>query len=350
MALKSYGVLKGRPVNRQTGSGSNPHYQVHVVDNTTDYRIAVNVKSQLAPSDVEYLVVSHFQHPVLNQLKELQPGWKNLPREPGGMALDFIRSNLFDPRDMVPLPASVVGPDNDLNEKIDHYIQRALADEDAMLYAFGERWGPEPGLKDKIFGFLPGNGVHDIHMNQANASDFRKDDGVYQDGGLLLHFPDQNQWVAIFLKFQSQTWHSDDQTGHRIEGGVSGPPGDQPNPPDPFEPGGLPTPEAPDGALRIVAALVNPARSPEVETVTLLNLTAQDVNLAGWKLLDRDKHAMPLSGTIKAGETLRVTLAAPVVLPNKGGIITLLNADGLRVDGVSYTKAEASTPGYSLKF
>jgi len=350
MPLQHYGVLKGRPINRQLGSNQNSHYQVHVVDDTTDYRIAINVKSQLAPSEVEYVVDAHFDHPLLQHLDELPVGWSPLASRPAGAALDFIRGNLFDPREMVPLPLSINGPDNDLNDKIDQHIQRAMSDENALLYAFGERWGPEPGKKDKIFGFLPGNGVHDIHMNQANAADFRKDDGVYQDGGLLLHFPDQRQWVAIFLKFQSQTWHSDDQTGHRIEGGVSGPPGDQPNPPDPFEPGGLPTPEAPDGALRIVAALVNPVRSPEVETVTLLNLTAQDVDLAGWKLLDRDKHAMPLSGTIKAGETLRVTLAAPVVLPNKGGIITLLNADGLRVDGVSYTKAEASNPGYSLKF
>jgi len=350
MPLHQYGVLKGRPINRQLGSNQNAHYQVHVIDDTTDYRIAINVKSQLAPSEVEYLVEANFQHPVLAQLEALPVGWNQLQSKPGGPALDFIRSNLFDPRKMVPLPLSIAGPDNDLNDKIDQHIQRAMSDENAVLYAFGERWGPEAGKKDKIFGFLPGNGVHDIHMNQANAPDFKQDDGVYQDGGLLLHFPDQQQWVGIFLKFQSQTWHSDDQTGHRIAGDVSGPPSDNPNPPNPFEPGATPTPEAPDGAVRIVAALVNPVKSPEIETVTLLNATAQAVDLAGWKLLDRDKHAMPLQGAIAAGEALRVTLVPPVVLPNKGGIITLLNADGLRVDGVSYTKAQAANPGYSVTF
>ena len=352
MSLKNYGVLKGRPVNRQTGSGSNPHYQVHVVDNTTDYRIAVNVKSQLAPSDVEYLVVSHFQHPVLSVLQDLPPGWKKLPREPGGMALDFIRSNLFAPRDMVPLPANVSGPDNDLNEKIDQYIQRAMSDEDAMLYAFGERWGPEAGLKDKIFGFLPGNGVHDIHMNQANSGTFVQDDGIYQDGALLLHFPAQNQWVGIFLKFQSQGWHSDDHTGHIIKVPTSGPPSDNtPDSPDTPSPSdGQPTPNMPDGAVRIVAARVNDTASPEVETVTLLNVTSRTIDLTNWRLLDRDKHAMPLSGALAAGDTLRVTLIPPVTLPNKGGLITLINADGLRVDGVSYTKEQAGHPGFSVKF
>ena len=28
-------------------------------------------------------------------------------------------------------------------------MQRAIAGEDALVYAFGERWGPEPGTKDK---------------------------------------------------------------------------------------------------------------------------------------------------------------------------------------------------------
>lgn len=350
MPLKNYGVLKGRPIGRVLGTGQNPHFQIHVVDDTTDYRIAVNVMSALSPSELEYLIDSNFKHPFLDQLDGLASGWHALPPKPGGPALDFIRTNLFDPRRLVALPFNVPGPDNDLNEKIDHYIQRALADEAAAIYAFGERWGPEQGKKDKIFGFLPGNGVHDIHMNQANVGQFVADDGVYQDGAMLLHFPAQQQWVGIFLKFQSQTWHTDDKTGHQTKPDTSGPPSDPQTPSDPFEPGGTPSPEAPDGAIRIVAALANALKSPEVETVTLLNTTSQSIDLAGWHLLDRDKHAMPLSGILPAGETKRITLVPPVVLPNKGGLITLLNADGLRVDGVSYTKAQASLPGFSIKF
>jgi len=113
----------------------------------------------------------------------------------------------------VPWNAYRSGPDNDLNEKIDHYIQRAMADEDAVLYAFGERWGPEAGKKDKIFGFLPGNGVHDIHMNQGNSQRFRHDDGVWQDGGVIVAAPGGG-WTAILLRFQTQAWKTDDRTGH----------------------------------------------------------------------------------------------------------------------------------------
>ena len=86
-----------------------------------------------------------------------------------------------------------------------------------MVYAFGQRWGPEQGVTDKVFGFKPGNGIHDIHMNQGNNAAYRNDDGVWQDGGLVLHFPASNQWVGVFLAFQSQAWHTDDATGHAIE-------------------------------------------------------------------------------------------------------------------------------------
>jgi uncharacterized protein YukJ len=50
-----------------------------------------------------------------------------------------------------------------------------------------------------VFGFSPGNGVHDIHMNQGNSQEFRRDDGVWQDGALLLPYPTQDQWVGGFL-------------------------------------------------------------------------------------------------------------------------------------------------------
>jgi len=46
VALKNYGVLKGRPIARRPGAGASPHYQVHLVDDEADYRIAVNVKSK----------------------------------------------------------------------------------------------------------------------------------------------------------------------------------------------------------------------------------------------------------------------------------------------------------------
>jgi uncharacterized protein YukJ len=327
MPLHNYGVLRGSVIDHRLASGANAHFQLHVVDDVTHYRIAVNVESKLEPSELEYLIDSNFRHEILDAVAALPAGWNVLnEHKPGGAALDFIRGNLFNRDDMRKLPFDVPGPDNDLNEKLAHYVRRAIADEDATVYAFGQRWGPEQGKTDKIFGFLPGNGVHDIHMNQANVGEFVRDDGVYQDGALLLHFPAQQQWVAIFLKFQSQTWHTDDKTGHQNTDGEA------------------------DGTVRIIAALVNAVESPEAEFVTLLNTTARAIDLGGWKLADREKHSMALSGKVAAGETLRVRLTSPVVLANRGGVITLLDASGLKVDGVAYTREQAAEPGRTIAF
>jgi len=142
MPIKNYGVLKGRPVDKRLGVSSNAHYQILVVDETTDYRIAINVKSALEPSEVEYLIDEQYQHPLLSQLGTLALGFHPLASKPGGEAVDFIRGNMFDPIDMRPLPFNVPGVDNDLNEKIDKHVVRAISDENALVYVFGQRWGP----------------------------------------------------------------------------------------------------------------------------------------------------------------------------------------------------------------
>lgn len=345
MPLRSYGVLKGKAIEVRLGAGSSPHYQVRLIDDTTDYRIAINVKSQLSPSDLEYIVIERFAHPIIPLVEPLPTGFTSLQSRPGTGALDFIRGNLFDRSKMRPLPFSVPGFDNDLNEKIDRIMQRAVSDEQALVYAFGERWGPEPGTKDKYFGFLPGNGIHDIHMNQGNADRFVADDGVFQDGALFVHFRDQQEWVAIFLKFQSQAWHTDDRTGHRI-GAAPQPPPPTPQPPAPLPP----TTEEPEGLVRIVAALVNSTQSPEQEAVTLINTAPHDVSLDGWALLDTQKARLPLSGALRAGATRVVTLSRPLALSNKGGIITVVDEKGLKVHGVAYTREQAHHPGWTLVF
>ena len=347
MPLKNYGLLKGKAIEVRLGAGQSPHYQVYIVDDTTDYRIAINVQSMLSPSELEYLIDDRFVHPITTLLEEAPLGFTKIASKPGTTALDYIRANLFDRTKMRPLPFNVPGFDNDLNEKIDGVMQRALADEEALVYAFGERWGPEKNKKDKYFGFLPGNGIHDIHMNQSNVGNFVGDDGVWQDGGVLVHFPTQGQWVAVFLKFQSQGWHTDDKTGHKIggpepEGTTTGP--------IISEPLILPTADDPQGLVRIVGALVNSVHSPEVEVVTLLNASPREIDLQGWALADTQKNRQKLAGKLKAGEARAVRVEKPVALSNKGGIITILDETGLKVDGVAYTKAQASTPGWTIVF
>jgi uncharacterized protein YukJ len=348
MPLRNYGVLKARAVSVRQGTGRSPHYQFHVVDGEDNWRLAVNVQSQDG-SEVLYVVLPRFQHPVLALIEPLALGFHAIDSRPGGMALDFIRANLADPRDLVPLPVAAPGPDNDLNDKIDRYAQRALADEEALLYAFGEPFGPE-NEPDRYFGFRPNRGIHDIHMNQGNPPGrFAASNGPWQDGGLIFRFPNQDEWVAIFLKFQTQDWHTDDRTGNALDLGRNVPPVDRgvPGRIDPNEP---PTLDKPDGLVRVVAALVNSKESPEREFVTILNTADRDISLDGWRLADKEKRTMPLTGTLAPGAATRVAAAVPFALSNRGGIITLLDDRGVKIDGVSYTQAEASRPGWTIAF
>jgi uncharacterized protein YukJ len=117
---------------------------------------------------------------------------------------------MFDRRNMRRIPASRRGPGNDLVDELDFRVDRLLASATGRLHAFGTRWGPEPKTPDQVFGFSPGNGIHDVHMNQGNRDEHRRDNGVWSDGGLIFHEPDQNRWCAIFLAFQTQSWHTDD--------------------------------------------------------------------------------------------------------------------------------------------
>ena len=330
MPLKKYGVLVARAIERRREGGTDtPHYQIRLADGVgATYRAAVNVLSQESPSELLYFVEDDLMHPITGALAGLTPGWHTLgPR--GG--LDYIRGNLLERSDMRPLPPDVTGPDNDLADVLDHYVQRAIADPSALVYAFGERWGPEGGKRDKIFGFKPGNGVHDIHMNQGNSERFRGDDGVWQDGGLLLHL--DGRWVGIFLAFQSQAWHTDDVTGHAIAA--------------PEE-----DPIADTSAIRILAAMVNPVGGhPERETVLLLNASPSAVDLTGWKLADRAKQTCTVpAGRLGAGQVLSVTLNNGVALGNKGGSITLLDRAGLKVAGVAYTAEQARDEGWTVTF
>jgi uncharacterized protein YukJ len=328
MPLKNYGVLKCKVVDRKLGEGETPHYQLLVSDGKIQHRIAINVKSKQSPSELLYFIDDNFDHPIIKGLVGLENGFSHIERQPNGLALDFIRGNFFDTKKMKPLPYDVPGPDNDLNELIGLYIERALSSQDVTVYAFGEKWGPEDKIKDKYFGFIPGNGIHDIHMNQGNAGKFAKDNGTWQDGGLLIHYPSRQQWVGIFLAFQSQAFHTDDSTGDRIEQQIL----------------------AVSAGVRIIAAMVNPSSKNQPETITLINSSADTVDLSGWSLTNQTKRKFPINGSINPGETFKVTLDASINLANEGGIITLLDNQGLKVHGVAYTKDSTQQAGWTLVF
>ena len=188
MPLRSYGVLKATILGRRLATDRTDHYQLFCGVGTTRWRVAINAHSDVPPSDVMYAAFR-----TTPRLANLKDGWRVLRP---GEGLDYIRGGLVRPEQFKPLPLSKLGASNDLNELFDLHLTRG-----AKVYAFGEPFAP--GAE---------RGVHDVHQNQGNIRLYRRDDGVWQDGGLLVQ--KDTVWTAVLLRFQSQSWRTDDATGH----------------------------------------------------------------------------------------------------------------------------------------
>ncbi|EJR57402.1 hypothetical protein IIO_04929 [Bacillus cereus VD115] len=204
MPVKNYGVLKGQVVGYTPpdDKDSTPHFTVNISDNNNrEYEIIINVKSKESPSELLYYAGKNFHSEQITNLPNLNYGFTNITSNNRELALDYIRGNLLDRCKLVPLPVTAPGDDNDLQDKFLNYMKTSENNPKVDIYAYGEKIPP---------------GIHDVHMNQGNVGSFRKDDGIWQDGGVLFHYKDTDKWEAVFLAFQSQSWCTDD-SGHAIK-------------------------------------------------------------------------------------------------------------------------------------
>jgi uncharacterized protein YukJ len=189
MPLSTSGVRKGT-VRGPLRNADDDHYQLLVEAGGEMDRIAVNVKSSApkSPSTVLFQTVTA------------------LPAA-------------FTTASMKPVPPDAPGVDNDLKDKVEAATLKAMATLGAQVFAFGAKWVPEKTRADQYFKFKPGNGIHDIHMNQGNAAPYLADNGTWQDGALVFGYPGKAgaawTWRAFFFAFQSQSFRTDDQ-GNRI--------------------------------------------------------------------------------------------------------------------------------------
>jgi len=206
-----YGVLKGT-VTGHLRDADDDHYQVLVSAGDAMFRVAVNVHSSLKPPDLRFQSRTSVPDDMAKALRALSPGFKKLPGQPGGLAQDFVRGGIVDTKAFKIVPGNVAGAANDLKDTVEEAVVAAIEEAGSVVYAFGAKWGPEKA-KDKYFKFTPGAGVHDVHMNQGNDKSHAKDDGVFQDGCLMFEYPG-GRFRAFFLAFQSQSFETDDKTGH----------------------------------------------------------------------------------------------------------------------------------------
>ena len=338
MPLKSYAVLKGRPLATCASAQGHPHFQLHLEAKGDSYRVAINVRSMQEPSEMEYLIKLRFGHPITTGLSRLSPGLHPVECQPGGLALDFIRLNLFPHDQFLKLPSHQPNGGADLNQVLEGIFAGAIADPGCWVYIYGEPW--QADASDRLFRFYPSRGLHDVHMNQGNDPCHLEQDGCWQDGAVLIEQPRQQRWTGLFLKFQSQTWHTDPASGHALAS-LQWP-----------WPAALPTGgHNEESAVRIIAALVHPLNGElPHESVTLLNVSPYPVDLGGWHLTGDSKGRWPLHGRLVPGEAREIPLGPALPLDKHGGIVTLVNREGLKVHGVYYTAEQAARAGWRIPF
>ena len=215
MPIKNYSVLAGNPVAGKVVKGASTHYQITINATGGPFTVAVNIQSQDG-SEVLYAIEEGFTPPDEAALVALPMGMTTLKSAPGGLALDYVRSEV-DGRPMITRERMTLLPqmlskgseqERMLNRARAAALQNAvvtllnmtIADKDGVIYAFGSAFA-DKGRVD---------GIHDIHMNQGNpVNNHGGDNGVWQDGALLIHLPSKGTWTAVFIAFQTESWTTD---------------------------------------------------------------------------------------------------------------------------------------------
>ena len=351
----SYGVLRGRvDLFKREDNFDTPHLQIRVLDEHHQaWRVPVNVLSKDQSFLVFHRVDPLQSHPILAGLPQIASGFTSLPApaRSASTAMDYFRAPLFDWPTGVAAPHVGPSENDDLQDVLTMYLQQLKA-QNGELFVFGEPF-PKPGQPPNpqpIDHELDTNqGVHNIHMNQGNPSPgpFAKDNGVFQDGGLILKFP--TRYVGLLLRFQTQWLPTDNTTGDRLSGAQPIPPGGSPID------GGIPGGPSPVSypIVYIERALINPAGGdPGKEVVVIGNTTTSPVDLTGWSLVDRNNKAEVLSGVLlPGGESRRIVLSGHgAQLGNKGGTIRLKNPAGDQVHSVSYSQEDTQQADRYIRF
>jgi len=229
----NYGVLRGKVIAAIPYNSGTDHFQVEIKDdNGTIYRIAIDVYSMLAGKsrhystfksnvldtsrEVMYYKDENYKHPVTALMLKCNTGFTAKNVMDSGLYLDYSRTNpqLFPINDMVVVePKNANGEGDDLNDDIGPWINKALNNADAEVFAFGSGWDDNAtgGKLDTkaYFNPNPSLGIHDIHMNQGDTGSEAKYNGTYQDGALFIHFISEIKWVAMFFRFQNQNVKTD---------------------------------------------------------------------------------------------------------------------------------------------
>jgi uncharacterized protein YukJ len=205
----NYHVLKCRPVVDDTSpQQEHDHLQVLLeAGGQASFWMTINIRS--GDDRVFYTINENYGHPITQKIAAagLRDGFTHLKSAPGELALDYIREKLVDLPSMDELdPAGQIPDDEGIADMLTTQLVNVSRSPDAVLYVFGSRF--DDGEKFSSY-HLP-TGIHDIHMNQGSIGQHQGSNGIFQDGALLVHYPSEDRWSAVFLKFATQAEQTDD--------------------------------------------------------------------------------------------------------------------------------------------
>ncbi len=347
-----YQVLRGKVRDVALAAPQpNPHLWVVVEAAGHTWFATINVRSDKEPegappghANLYYFVDTDFRHPlvpsILARPEGLSPAHVPLERAYETGALDYQRSALFNPNAM-----RVLQPDADaLVARLTSLFALAKSQgHDVVFYGRTFKM-TKPHQTDQAFGYTPDApfGIHNIHMAQGDRPDLKVrdvDNGIFGDGACFLWDGTTHRMTAVFLAFQAQAWHTD-ANGMA----VSGVTGDEPPSYD-YAHGGVLTPPPPRAA-ELTSVHVQPGGAA---TVILANMATAALDLAGWTLAIDARAPEPLPpATLNPGQPLQIPLP-PGALDSHGGVLTLANPQGLRVDSAAYSGGDPAR-GWSDSF
>lgn len=310
----------------------------------------MNIMSSGKDTRLVYWLVSSYsaKKPSTSQLQALSQGFSKQSGS-SSLALDLLREGLVDVDSGVLLSHDAKNPDEkgDILSYLDPIMDEAVSSK-ATIYIWGSRYSDSDGS----------SGIHDIHMNQGSAGSFEKENGTYQDGGMVIEFGDR--WEGVFLAFASQATKTDDSGNpdgptfaSTLSDSSSGTTTGSSNTTTGSSGGST---KASKG-VAIEAALVNPAGpdddAPAIggkgETVYVMNRSSKAQSLEGWTVGNDKGGSQELSGDLSAHAKRGVAVSG-FRLSNKSGNIVLKDKQGSTVSEVSYTAKQARKEGKLLYF
>lgn len=347
MGQINYSCLKGKIDRFKPAPSGNPHLWMLVDAGGDSFFATVNVQSSkgipgspAAETYLNFFVDEDFRHPIVDRLRLLGPGLAQLERSYAAGALDYIKGNLFDPRKMRVLPSQSAGGDD-----LVHRLQAVFGlarDQNEDIVIVGSQFRTSHRQTDAVFGETPEFGVDNTHMAQGDPPEIDArlhENGSWHDGAIFLISATTDRVTAIFLAFQTQAWQTDAQ-GQALDGatGFEAPRYD-------FAGGGLGNLVSASAPL---AELTSLNRLPDgTGRLVVANMASGPLDVSGWSVTTPNASLDLPATVIEPGQPLSIALTNDLI-DDAGGILSLLDARGLKVDGVAYLGG--STAGWSTSF